>query len=74
MSSYPSLRHLYDFAGRVIQKVQVTQEIAVVKLHRDRRRNLYCPHCLGKAALKKNYETALLTYLNADSQFRGYDT
>jgi len=53
MSSHPSLRHLYDFSGWVIQEVQVTPEIAVVKLHRDRRRSIYCPHCIKKAVLNK---------------------
>jgi len=53
MSSQPPLRHLYDFSGWVIQGIQVTRKIAVVKLHRDRRGNLYCPHCLSRAALNK---------------------
>lgn len=53
MSSYPSLRHLYDFSGWVIQQIQVTPVIAVVKLYRDRRRTVYCPHCIRKAAVNK---------------------
>lgn len=53
MSSHPSLRHLYDFSGWVIQEIQVIPKIAVVKLHRDRRRSIYCPHCIRKAALNK---------------------
>ena len=37
MSNHPSLRHLYDFSGWVIQEIQVTQKIAVIKLHHGRR-------------------------------------
>ena len=53
MSSHPSLRHLYDFSGWVIQEIQVTPKIDVVKFHRDRRHSIYCPHCIRKAALNK---------------------
>jgi len=53
MSSHPSLRSLYDFPGWVIQQIQVTPLIAVVKLHRDKRRSVHCPHCIRKAALNK---------------------
>ena len=52
MSSHPSLRHLYDFAGWVIQEVQVTQKIAAVKLHRERRRNFYCPKLPEQSSLE----------------------
>ncbi len=53
MSSHPSLRHLYDFSGWVIRKIQVTQLLAVVKLHRDKRLTIYCPHCIRKAGLNR---------------------
>lgn len=53
MSSHPSLRHLYDFSGWVIKEIQMTQELAVVKLHRDKRLNIYCPHCIRKAGLNR---------------------
>ena len=53
MSSHPSLRHLYDFSGWVIQDIQVTQVVAVVKLHRDKRLAIYCPHCIRKAGLNR---------------------
>lgn len=58
MSSYPSLGHLYDFSGWVIQEIQVTREIAVVKLHRDKRLNIYCPHCIRKAGLNRQVTQA----------------
>lgn len=53
MSSHPSLRNLYDFSGWVVQQIQVTPTIAVVKLHRDKRLNIYCPHCIRKASVNK---------------------
>ena len=53
MSSHPSLRSLYDFSGWVVQQIQVTPTIAVVKLHRDKRLNVYCPHCIRKASVNK---------------------
>jgi hypothetical protein len=30
MSSHPSLRHLYDFSGWVIQEIQVTQKLPLL--------------------------------------------
>ena len=53
MSSHPSLRNLYNFPGWVIQGIQVIPQIAVVKLHRDKRYSLYCPQCIRKATLNK---------------------
>ena len=53
MSSHPSLRHLYDFSGWVIREIQVTQLLAVVKLHCDKRLTIYCPHCIRKAGLNR---------------------
>lgn len=53
MSSHPSFRHLYDFSGWVIQEIQVTQILAVVKLQRDKRLTIYCPHCIRKAGLNR---------------------
>lgn len=53
MSSHPSLRTLFDFSGWVIQQIQVTPAIAVVKLHRDKRRSVYCPHCIRKVVVNK---------------------
>ena len=53
MSSHPSLDKLYDFSGWVIQEIQVAQEVAVITLHRDKRLNLYCPHCIEKEDLNR---------------------
>lgn len=53
MSNHPSLRCLYDFPGWVIQEMKVLPEVAVIKLHRDKRLTIYCPHCIRKAGLNR---------------------
>jgi transposase len=53
MSSHPSLRHLYNFSGWVIHEMQVAQDLVVIKLYRDKRHRIYCPHCIRKAGLNR---------------------
>lgn len=53
MSIHSLLRPLYDFAGWVIKESQITSELVIIKLHRDKRRNIFCPHCLEKAGLNR---------------------
>jgi len=49
MSSHPSFGHLDDFAGWVIQEIKIIPQMAVIKLRRDQRHRIYCPHCTEKA-------------------------
>jgi transposase len=53
MSGHPSLRSLYDCSGWVIKEIQVTQVLAVIKLYRDKRLTIYCPHGIRKAGLNR---------------------
>lgn len=58
MSSHPSFRNLFDFPGWVIQEVQVTSNLAVIQLCRDKRLAIYCPHCIRKAGLNRKVPQA----------------
>lgn len=46
MSRTPSLRPLYNFPGWVIQEIKFNTELVMVRLRRDHRLKICCPHCL----------------------------
>jgi len=49
MSRTPSLRPLYNYPGWVIQEIKLNAEVVMVRLRRDLRLKICCPHCLRVA-------------------------
>ena len=45
MSSFPSLRPLYNFDGWVIKNIKLSSDVAVIKIRHDKRHFSQCPFC-----------------------------
>ena len=58
MSVHPSWSPLFDFAGWVIKEIKIIPELAMIKIQRDKRLSIRCPHCYQRSGTnRKSWHT-----------------